>query len=167
MAEPWFDPQNFQEQLKKRLADVPGQLAEGLSRVVRDAPEQRIEQVMRSPARRVVLDGIFWQIPQRLDRKRAGSINATLCWRITGRDDGQADTYWLQVAEGHCRVLRSGAGLEPNATITVDGVEFLQLVTGNSDPMQAYLKGRITISGDVMLAAQLLSLFKLPRAPGQ
>jgi predicted lipid carrier protein YhbT len=167
MAEPWFDPENFQEQLKKRLANVPGQLAEGLSRVVRDAPEPRIKQVMRSPARRVVLDGIFWQIPQRFDQQRAGSINATLCWRITGRDDDHADSYWLRVADGRCRVLRSGEALEPNATITVDAVEFLQLVTGNSDPMEAYLKGRITISGDVMLAAQLFSLFKLPPSTGR
>jgi hypothetical protein len=30
--------------------------------------------------------------------------------------------------------------------------------------MQAYLKGRIAIAGDVMLAAQLISLFRLPMA---
>jgi predicted lipid carrier protein YhbT len=167
MAEPWFNPQHLQELLKKQLANAPGQLAEGFSRVVRDAPEQRIEQVMRTPARRVVLDGIFWQIPQQFDGKRAGSINATMCWRITGRENEQVDTYWLQVADGRCRVLRRGAALEPSVTITVDGVEFLQLVTGNSDPMQAYLKGRITIAGDVMLAAQLMSLFKLPSAKGR
>jgi putative sterol carrier protein len=167
MAEPWFDPQNFQDQLKRRLANVPGQLADGFARVVRGAPEHRIEQVMRTPARRAILDGIFWQMPQQFDRKRAAGVSATVCWRITGQNEDQADTYWLRVADGRCQVLRSGSGLEPNVTITVDGVEFLQLVTGNSDPMQAYLKGRIAITGDVMLAAQVISLFKLPVAKGQ
>jgi putative sterol carrier protein len=167
MAEPWFDPQNFQDRLKRRLAEAPVQLADGFARVVRGAPDQRIEQVMRTPARRVILDGIFWQMPKQFDSKRAGELSATVCWQITGREEGQPDTYWLRVADGRCQVLRSGTALEPDVTVTVDGVEFLQVVTGNSDPMQAYLNGRIAITGDVMLAARVISLFKLPVAKGQ
>jgi alkyl sulfatase BDS1-like metallo-beta-lactamase superfamily hydrolase len=166
MAEPWFDPQNFQDELKRRLATVPGQLAEGFARVVRGAPPERIEQVMRTPARRVILDGIFWRMPQQFDSKRAGAISATVCWQITGQNKDQIDSYWLRVADGRCEVLRTAPSAEPEVTITVDGVEFLQLVSGNSDAMQAYLKGRIAIAGDIMLAAQLISLFRLPVAKG-
>ena|ERR1022692_4091983 len=162
MSEPWFDPQHLQDVLKRRLSDVPGQVAEGFARVVRDAPEQRVEQVMRTPARRVILDGIFWQMPQQLDRERAAGINATVRWQITGRADGESDTYRLEVAHGRCRVIRGPTEHEPQVTITVDGAEFLQLVAGNSDPMKAYFKGRIAIAGDIMLAAKLMSLFKLP-----
>ncbi len=164
MSEPWFDPQHLQEILKRRLADVPGQLAEGFARVVRDAPEPRLEQLMRTPARRVILDGIFWQIPQQFDHERAAGIAATVCWQITGRSDGETDSYRLEIADGRCRVVRGAAGKEPEVTITVDGAEFLQLVAGNSDPMQAYFKGRIAIAGDVMLAAKLISLFRMPVA---
>jgi alkyl sulfatase BDS1-like metallo-beta-lactamase superfamily hydrolase len=162
MSEPWFDPQHLQQALKRRLAGVPGQLAEGFARVVRDAPEQRIEQVMRTPARRVILDGIFWQIPQHFDRERAAGAKGTVCWRITGRADGETDTYRLQIADGRCQVVRGRSELESQVTITVEGTEFLQIVTGNTDPMQAYFKGRIAITGDIMLAAQLISLFKMP-----
>jgi hypothetical protein len=164
MDDSWFDPQSIQEQIKRRLAGVPGQLAEGLSRVIRDAPEERVQQVMSTPARRVILDGIFWQLPKYFDRKRAGELSTTVCWEITDRDGETTDTYWLRVADGACQVLRDGTSLEPSVTITVDGVEFLQLVTGNADAMQAYLSGRIVITGDVMLAAQVISLFKLPAA---
>jgi hypothetical protein len=44
----------------------------------------------------------------------------------------------------------------------MDGVEFLRLISGNSDPMAAYFKGRIQLAGDIMVAAQLAQIFKMP-----
>ena len=44
----------------------------------------------------------------------------------------------------------------------MDAVEFLKLASGNLDPMQAYFKGRIELSGDIMVAAKLAQLFKMP-----
>jgi uncharacterized membrane protein YgcG len=44
----------------------------------------------------------------------------------------------------------------------MDGVEFLRLISGNSDPMAAYFKGRIQLAGDIMVAAQLAQMFKMP-----
>ena len=44
----------------------------------------------------------------------------------------------------------------------MDAVEFLKLASGNLDPMQAYFKGRIELAGDIMVAAKLAQLFKLP-----
>jgi hypothetical protein len=41
-------------------------------------------------------------------------------------------------------------------------VEFLRLISGNSDPMAAYFKGRIQLAGDIMVAAQLAQIFKMP-----
>jgi len=41
-------------------------------------------------------------------------------------------------------------------------VEFLRLISGNSDPMAAYFKGRIQLAGDIMVAAQLAQMFKMP-----
>ena len=46
----------------------------------------------------------------------------------------------------------------------MDGVEFLRLISGNSDPMAAYFKGRIQLAGDIMVAAQLAQIFKMPGA---
>ena len=55
-------------------------------------------------------------------------------------------------------------GFEGEVTITMDGVEFLRLISGNSDPMSAYFKGRIQLAGDIMVAAQLAQIFKMPGA---
>jgi hypothetical protein len=117
---------------------------------------------MRTPARRIVLEGIFWQIPRHLDRERAAGVSSTVRWRITGRPDGGVDTYHLEIADGTCRVTRGKPTIEPRLTITLDGAEFVRLVTGNSDALRAYFSGRLTLKGDVILAGRLASLFRGP-----
>ncbi len=157
-----FDPQRALDQIKRLAADAPTQIADGVGRLVREAPPERLEQVMRSPARRAVLDGIFWQLPKQLDRRQAEGVRTTVRWCITGRPDDDVDTYLLVVENGEARTSRGSQGPDPKLTVTLDGLEFLRLVTGNSDPMSAYFKGRIQLAGDIMVAAQLAQLFKMP-----
>jgi putative sterol carrier protein len=161
-----FDPQRALEQVKRIAAEAPAQLAEGFGRVVRDVPEQRLEQVMRSPARRPVLDGIFWRMPKQLDAEQAVGVKTSIRWEITGRSDGVVDTYTLALDDGKASTTRGDDGEPARLTITMDGVEFLRLASGNLDPMQAYFKGRIQLAGDIMVAAKMAQLFKMPGAPG-
>jgi putative sterol carrier protein len=152
--------------LQKQLQRAPVQLAEGFARAVRSAPDERLEQVLRTPIRRAVLEAIFWQMPQHFDRKAAAGMTAAIRWHITG---GPADTYELQIDNGRCRARRGEHDSEPRLTITLDAAEFVRLATGNSDPMQAYFSGRVALAGDIMLAAKLQSLFRVPgrTRPGQ
>ncbi len=159
-----FDPQRALEQVRRLAAEAPGQLADGLTRLVRDAPPERLEQVMRSPARRPLLDGIFWQMPRLLDAARARGVQTTIRWCITGGAEEGVDTYHLHVENGQARTTRQPTDAHPRLTITMDGVEFLRLVSGNSDPMSAYFKGRIQLAGDIMAAAQLAQMFRMPGA---
>ena len=148
--------------IKRKLADSPAQIAEGVSNAVRKAPPERLEQLMRSPARRVVLEAIFWQMPRHIDQRAARTMNCTIRWRITGKGDGDADVYDLEFIDGRCRVIRGPGVAPPKLTITVDGAEFLRLATGNSDPVKAYFTGRVALSGDVMVAAKASGLFRIP-----
>ena len=158
MSSERLDPQLALAAARRSLACAPAQLAERFARTVRDVPDERLEQLMRTPARRVVLEGIFWQLPKRLDRKRAARISASMRWRVTGRPDGGADTYQLELAKGQCRVIRSPRGPEARVTITLDGTELVRIAAGRSNPMQAYFNGRLAVSGDIMLAARFASL---------
>ncbi len=163
----WFDPQRALDQLKKFAADAPAQIADGIGRMVREASPERLDQLMKSPARRAVLDGVFWQMPRQLDAKAAANVKTAIRWNITGRADEGVDTYLLEVENGTARANRGIEGPEPKLTITMDGVEFLRLISGNSDPMAAYFKGRIQLAGDIMVAAQLAQIFKMPGAGGE
>src|SRR6516225_9511731 len=92
-----FDPQRAMDQLKKLAADAPAQIADSIGRLVRDAPPERLEQLMKSPARRPLLDGVFWQMPRQLDAKAAANMRTAIRWNITGRPDAGVDTYLLEV----------------------------------------------------------------------
>jgi hypothetical protein len=167
-----FDPQRAFEQVRRIAAEAPAHLAEGFGRVVRDVPPERLEQVMRSPARKPLLDGIFWQMPKQLASEQSIGVTTAIRWDITGRADGETDTYLLQVDNGRARTSKQTDG-QPvagaagaNLTITMDGVELLRLVSGNLDPMQAYFKGRIQLAGDIMVAAKMAQMFRMPGAGG-
>ena len=120
---------------------------------------------MRTPVRRLVLDGVFRQMPRQVDPGRAKGIDGSIRWQITGRPDGATDVYQLDFKDGRATVDRSPHGPEPRLTITLGAAEFLRLAAGQSDPTRAYFSGRIALSGDVMLAATLGSVFRTP-GPG-
>ena len=157
-----FDPQRALDAVKRLASDAPSQLADGFGRLVRDAPPERLEQLMRSPARKPLLDGIFWQMPKQLDDGQAKDVTASIRWCMTGRGDDGMDIYQLELEAGRARIIRGADGPDPRLTITITAVDFLRLVSGNLDPMQAYFKGQIKLAGDIMVATKLASLFRMP-----
>ena len=130
-----FDPQRALDAVRRLASDAPGQLAEGFGRLVRDASPERLEQLMHSPARKPLLDGIFWQMPRQLDERQAEGVTTSIRWCLTGRSDGGTDVYQLEVADGRATVIRGDAGPDPRLTVTLDAIDFLRLVSGNLDPM--------------------------------
>lgn len=141
---------------------IPREVADRLAGLVRDVPAARLDALMDSPLRRPILDAVFMQMPRHLNRRRAENVTATVRWRIT-RPGGDPDVYDLLIADGRARVERGG-GPEPIRAleITVDGAEFLRVAAGSSNPMNAYFAGKLSLRGDVMQAARLTTLFRVP-----
>jgi alkyl sulfatase BDS1-like metallo-beta-lactamase superfamily hydrolase len=157
-----LDPWQALELARRMVADAPAQLASGLTRAVRESSDERLAQVMRTPARRLTLDALFWQLGARVDAARPESISALTRWRITRRDGDEVDVYDLVITDGRCRVSRGTSPEKPRITITVEVVELLRLATGGSDPLRSYLRGDLGLSGDVVLAARLVWLLRGP-----
>jgi alkyl sulfatase BDS1-like metallo-beta-lactamase superfamily hydrolase len=135
-----------------------------LARMVGRLPRDRLDQVMRTPARRAIVEAIFWQLPLHLDPRRAAGVDTAIRWRVT-TPGVPADVYTLVVSNRRASVVRGLGGPAPRVTITVDAAELLRLATGNSSPMQAYFAGKLTLTGDVMHAARLMALFRPPVRP--
>jgi alkyl sulfatase BDS1-like metallo-beta-lactamase superfamily hydrolase len=143
-------------------AVAPEAMIERVAQTIRSMPPERLDRIMRSPARRLVLEGIFWQMPLHLDRRRAAAVSAAIRWQITGRGDGGQDIFDIVLADGRARVKRGGGEEAPRLTITIDGAEFLRVAVGSSNPVNAYLNGKLALRGDVMQAARLTMLFRIP-----
>jgi putative sterol carrier protein len=153
--------------LLTKVSDVQIALADRFARMVRSAPAGGLELVMRTPARRAILDGIFWQMPRHFAGRQGAGLTAIVHWHITTGRERAADIYTLAFDQGRCRTRRGRTGGAPQLTITLEAAEFVRLATGNADPMKAYFGGRIKLAGDIMLAAKLQALFRIPGRSGQ
>jgi putative sterol carrier protein len=149
-------------QVKRAVANAPAQVGDRIASLLGSVPDPQLEHLMQSPARRVVLDVVFSQMPRRFDRTRAAGVDSTVRWRIT-RPGADPDVYQLEIEDGQCRVVRATPDRDARVTITIDGADFLRLILGSSDAMQAYFAGRLELSGDIMHAAKLTLLFRTPR----
>lgn len=49
---------------------------------------------------------------------------------------------------------------KPNTTLTVSDEDFLQLAEGKLNPQQAFMKGKLKITGNIMMAQKLAPLLK-------
>ena len=84
-----------------------------------------------------------------------------LHWKITGRSDGGLDHYEVVLRDGTCTAGKDPQH-EPRVTLTLDGVDFMRLVTGNAAGPMLFMSGKLKIEGDLMFSAQIQSMFTIP-----
>jgi putative sterol carrier protein len=87
---------------------------------------------------------------------KAGSTKALIQLNLTGEDGGQ---WVIDVANGVCQV-RQEAAPKPDVTVTMPSDDFAGLYTNQTNPMQAFMSGKIKVSGNVGLVMQLMNWFK-------
>jgi hypothetical protein len=139
-----------------------------VARVLKRTPAGTLGSLMRGEHRREILDLIFTAMPRLFRPEKAGSTSAVIHWYLTGRPDGGVDTYQLAIADRTCTTAPlTGAddptAAEPRLTITMGAVEFLQLISGASNPTMMFMMGKIKAKGDLGLAASFANLFDMPR----
>ena len=138
--------------------------ASGLAWWVRRNSDQRLQSVIRSRVRGVLLWLIFRTIRQRAQPET--SVDAVVEFRITGRRDGGVDRYGLALAGGRASSARL-AGQKPALTLELEPVAFLRLAGGAVSPQRLLIARKLKLHGDLMLALVLPTALRLPTSrPG-
>ncbi|WP_240776026.1 SCP2 sterol-binding domain-containing protein [Nitrincola schmidtii] len=101
------------------------------------------------------LNAVFSSMEQRFNAAAAGDLEAVFQYQIT---DG--DAWAVTVENGQCKVEQLAHG-EPTVTLTMDSQTLEEVMSGETDGMQAFMTGRIQADGDIMLATRLTSIFPL------
>lgn len=129
-----------------------------LARLVDRTSERELRHRLIGGVREVALREIFRRMPEYLRPARAAGLDAVVAWQITGAGGGGVDEYRIRVSDGSCRMLTDYS--EPPAiSVRTDPATLLKIVTGNEDPVLAVLKQRLSVRGDLALAARLTKLF--------
>jgi putative sterol carrier protein len=132
-------------------------------RNVRETDDKGLGVLMASEYRPFVLQGIFERFAEHLQPDAARSLDAVIHFKVLDHPDGGYDHYELRIASGACEVVHPPRDTDPDTTLRLKPVDFLRLVTGDADGRMLFLRRRLRIEGDVMLAARLPALFRIPR----
>jgi putative sterol carrier protein len=136
--------------------------AEDFIAAVRGAEDEHLSQLMASEYRELVLEGIFARFAEHLRPEGAQELQKVIHFKVLDRPDGRYDHYELRIASGSCAVETPPRG-DPDVTLKLKPVDFLRLVTGDADGTMLFVRRRLKVDGDLMLAARLQSLFRIPR----
>jgi putative sterol carrier protein len=96
-------------------------------------------------------------MPESFKPDKAGAAKADIQLALTGDGGGE----WLvRVADGKCEVSESA---EPGAdvTVTMEASDFVSLTKGQLNAVQAFMGGKIKVSGNVGLVMQMMNWFDL------
>ena len=87
--------------------------------------------------------------------EKAANTKALLQFNLTGEGGG---LWAMNVADGKCQVREETAS-QPDVTVTMAADDFAALYGNQLNPVQAFMAGRIKVSGNVGLVMQLLNWF--------
>lgn len=90
-------------------------------------------------------------MPAALDAEAAGDMQATVQYRLS-------EPMYLVIRSGECHV-HEGLVPDPDITLSIEDEDFIALMQGELNAMNAFMTGRLRLDGDLMLAQRLVSLF--------
>ncbi|PTA47753.1 SCP2 sterol-binding domain-containing protein [Micromonospora sp. RP3T] len=132
------------------------------ARQVKAATDEQLLELMRSPRRASLIADIVADLPAVFLPERAGDLEAVVHWKVTGRPDGGADVLELVISRGALAVSVEPVRT-PRLTLTLGPVDFLKMVTGNTNPKMLFLRGRMKARGDLGLTTRFSAFFDTPR----
>ncbi len=99
---------------------------------------------------------IFAKTPQNLIAEKAGDMNAAVAFDLSGENGGQ---WTVKIADGACAV-EDGIADGADATISMDGSDYVDMMTGKLNPMMAFMGGKVKVSGDLNTVMKFQTMFK-------
>ncbi len=98
---------------------------------------------------------IFDNMKQAFNPSAAQGVDAVFQYDITGDGGG---SWNVTVKDGACQV-QEGTHDSPSVTLTMSSETWLAMVNKELNGMQAFMSGKLKVSGDVMLAQRIEQLF--------
>ncbi len=95
-------------------------------------------------------------MPEAFRPEKAAGVNVLFQFAISGPGGGD---WVVAVKDGTCKI-EAGTTEKPTTTIRMADGDFLQLIAGKLDGMQAYSSGKLKVEGDIMKSQLIGKLFK-------
>jgi putative sterol carrier protein len=97
----------------------------------------------------------FDAMPVRFHKEASKGLNATYQFDLAGDGGGK---WYVTIANETCEV-KEGSHPSPNITISMQGHDYLDMVTGKANGQMLFMTGKLRIQGDMGLALRMQALF--------
>lgn len=98
----------------------------------------------------------FENMPKVFNPAAAAGLNKTIQVNLSGE---QAGSWVVRIVNQTCEAVQ-GTAEKPDLNLSMSDQDWLGLVEGRLNAMQAFLTGKIKATGDLSLAPRLPNLFK-------
>lgn len=103
------------------------------------------------------LNSIFANMGQNFDQSKAGDLDLTIAFNLSGEGGGQ----WYAKIAGSKLDTGKGTVDNPSATLAMDADDFAAMSKGDLNPMMAFMSGKIKVDGDLNSVMKFQSLVGL------
>jgi NAD(P)-dependent dehydrogenase (short-subunit alcohol dehydrogenase family)/acyl dehydratase/putative sterol carrier protein len=100
---------------------------------------------------------VFKKMPGAFNADAAPGMDVTFQFNLSGEGGGD---WYAEVKGGSCKV-EAGISSNPTSTIKMDAADFLEMIGGRLNAMQAFMSGKLKVEGDIMKAQLIGKMFKL------
>ncbi len=100
---------------------------------------------------------LFEKMPAAFNPAAAEGVNAIVQITLSGEDGG---TWVVNIADGKAAVTQVPVE-NPTMALTMDAQDYMDMVSGKLNPMNAFMQGKVKLQGDMGLAMKFQNMFKL------
>eukprot|EP01012_Entosiphon_sulcatum_P020064 TRINITY_DN2503_c0_g1_i1.p5 TRINITY_DN2503_c0_g1~~TRINITY_DN2503_c0_g1_i1.p5 ORF type:complete len:116 (-),score=29.80 TRINITY_DN2503_c0_g1_i1:86-433(-) len=100
-------------------------------------------------------DVVFSEMAQRINATVVKDVEAIFQFNLT--KDGKTKSWVVDAKNGNGSV-KEGTSNDAGCTITISDADYIDLVTGKLNGMQAFMSGKMKVGGNIMLAQKLEKL---------
>ena len=105
----------------------------------------------------LTIETLMSKMPGAFLPEKAVGLDATIQFKFTGAEPGE---WYATVKNGTVEVAK-GVHASPKMTLTADSEDYVKIFTGEIDGMQAFMQGKLKLTGDLNLAMKLTQMFKI------
>jgi len=101
---------------------------------------------------------VFPGMLTRFQADKAKGVNATIQFDLSGEAGG---TYWVKIADGQpAPTWGEGAADAPSMVFKSTDADFIALMTGKLNPMQAFMMGKIKVN-NMDIGMKMMQMFNM------
>jgi len=106
----------------------------------------------------LTISELMEKMPGAFIPEKAQGVDAVIHFKFTGEEAGEWNA---AIKDGKVDVAQGIPRKQPNMTLTADSNDYVKIITGEMDGMQAFMQGKIKLAGDLNLAMKLMQMFKI------